>query len=172
MRSERRNFDGLPLVYHLPDEDGNKITQSMGTDFNMQAAPLLESLDEMEGKDQALALPLLVGASLLASFAGLQASQQISTCLANSATETTTPVLDPASQAVVAQLGAVVPAVVTIGVCTLFSKAEIQRLFNEAEEDIDSRILINNKQGVATLLAAVFSSIAVVNPVLTRLVPP
>ena len=166
-------FDGLPAGLSPPlDDNGNEMT--LGTSFNTQAAPLLGNLDEMEGKDQALALPVLVGASLLASFAWLQASKLVSSWLASSATvaDISEPILDPALQATLSQLGPVLSAVVAIGVCSLFSKAEIQQILSGVEEDYNNRMLISNKWGIATLLAVIFSGTAVVNPVITKLVPP
>ena len=55
-------------------DEGIEKRTNIGSDFNEQAAPLLAQLDELDGQQQALGLPILVALSLLASFAGLQLS--------------------------------------------------------------------------------------------------
>ena len=165
-------FDGLPDGWISPlDEHGKKMT--LGTNFNNQAAPLLDRMNDIDGKDQALAVPALVAASLLASFAGLRTSQELlSWFTSNAIADNSSPVLGSALQNVVFGVGPVISAVATTGVCALFSKAELQRLFAGIEKDSNGRIVFEKKQDIAILIAIVFSAIAVFNPIISKLVPP
>ena len=52
-------------------DDSNNI----GREFNEQAAALLEQLDNVDGQQQALGLPILITLSLLVSAGGLQMSK-------------------------------------------------------------------------------------------------
>ena len=161
-------FDGLPLS---TDPEGKQ--QSLGTDFNTQAGPLMESLDEMEDRDQALALPVLVGASLVASFAGLKASEQLSGWLTQQAPEQSSALVrNNALETFLSQVIPLFTAAISSGVCTLFAKVEIQRLLGSLEGTSDGesgKLVIKNKREIAIGIAAVLSSLAVVNPVLTAL---
>jgi hypothetical protein len=149
---------------------------NLGRDFNEQAAPLIAELDDMEGQQKALALPILVALSLLASFAGLQVSQQITTWLQAQTTlseATRQQVLD---SAIIQALSQFLSALATVGVCTVFSKAEIKKLLEDtvssSERAFGRPLMINNIGGNATLIAVACSLIAVINPPITQLLPP
>lgn len=166
------NEEMLDFSLEQEKEGVAKSPVNLGSDFNEQAAPLLAQLDDMGGQEKALALPVLVALSLLASFAGLQLSQQANAWLQMQAAQSeaaSQQVLDPVAIQVLSQSFS---AVATVGVCTLFSKAEIQRLLLDAEENSDGGMAVRNIGGNATNIALVFSVVAVLNPVLTKLIPP
>jgi hypothetical protein len=156
-------FDGIPML-----SSNTTSSRNLGSEFNAQSAPLLSQLDDMEGGQKAIALPVLVALSLLASFAGLQLSQLATTRFLQQeqASSLSLPLL----------LGQEVPQllslVATVAVVTLFSKAEIARLLR------GNTAKINCSDGggsmlstTATGVAATVSVLATLSPVFVKLLP-